>query len=79
MVIKIVSTVKYACICDYLNLLISFYICMYICTLFFIILKGIRDMTAKEVVVRVMTEGDFPDVPVPIDQLTQFALYNTDG
>ena len=46
------------------------HVCMYVCKLYFIILKGIGDMTAKEAAVRVMIEDYFPDVPDPGDQVT---------
>ena len=55
------------------------YACMSVCMPNFIILKGIWNMTAKEAAVRMMMEDNFPDVPEPVDQVTQFFLYNTDG
>ena len=66
---KMYSAVNYVCICNYLNGFICYFICMYICTLCLIILRGIGDMTAKKVAVRVMTEDDFPHGLEPGNQI----------
>ena len=42
--------------------------------MYFIIFKGIGDMTTKQVAVLTMTDDDFPKIPQTGDQVTQFVL-----